>query len=137
MSKSVSLPQNFKGGFTSNKKNVNIDNFPSSLSKNESVYGRQIAFAAAFLLPVSKLLEVPSLLARFAAGDLLVPALLHFLWQFLVLGVVLYAVFRSEIPLIFRLKKALGKFLPFFCKWMLEERRNVQKLFYCAIFTYA
>jgi hypothetical protein len=52
---------------------------------------------------------VPSLLARFAAGDLLVPALLHFLWQFLVLGVVLYAVFRSEIPLIFRLRKALGK----------------------------
>ena len=83
-------------------------------AKNECIYGRQIAFVASFLLPASKLLEVPSILAKYAAGDLLLPALLHFLLQFLVLGVILYAVCRSEIPLIQRLQNALGKFLPFF-----------------------
>ena len=50
-------------------------------STKHTVYGRQIAFAAAFLLPASKLLEAPSLLARYAAGDLLAPAILHFLLQ--------------------------------------------------------
>ena len=39
-----------------------------SSAKNECIYGRQIAFVAAFLLPASKLLEVPSILAKYAAG---------------------------------------------------------------------
>ena len=79
------------------------------LPRNERVHGRQIAFAAAFLLPISKFLEVPSLLAQYAAGDLLVPALLHFLLQSLVLAALLYAATRSETPLIERLHNALGK----------------------------
>ena len=49
--------------------------------KNDIILSRQIAFAAAFLLPAAKLLEVPSLLAKHAAGDLLFPAFLHFLLQ--------------------------------------------------------
>lgn len=90
----------------------NTPSLQQNRQENERIYGRQIAFAAAFLLPASKLLEVPSILAKYAAGDLLLPALMHFLLQFLVLGVVLFAVCRSKIPLIDRLKKALGKFLP-------------------------
>lgn len=78
------------------------------------VYGRQIAFAAAFLLPASKLLEVPSLLAKYAAGDLLVPALLHFILQGLVLWGVLFAFSRSEIPLFQRMKNTLGKWSAIF-----------------------
>ncbi len=87
---------------------------PTVLSKNESVYGRQIAFAAAFLLPASKLLEAPSILAQYAAGDLLLPAFFHFILQFLVLGVLLFVIYRSEIPLITRIQQSLGRFLPFF-----------------------
>ena len=79
------------------------------LPQNERVYPRQIAFAAAFLLPAAKLLEVPSLLARYAKGDLLLPALAHFLLQALVLLGLLYAASKSEIPLLERLKKVLGK----------------------------
>ena len=73
------------------------------------VYSRQIAFAAAFLLPMAKLLKVPLILAKYAMGDLLLPAILHALVEILVLLAVLYAASRSEKPLIERLKTALGK----------------------------
>ncbi len=86
----------------------------TSLSKNESIYGRQIAFTAAFLLPASKLLEAPSILARYAAGDLLFPAFLHLFLQFILLSVLLFFVYRSELPLISRIQQSLGRFLPFF-----------------------
>lgn len=81
----------------------------NSLPQNERIYPRQIAFAAAFLLPAAKLLEVPSLLARYAKGDLLLPALAHFLVEALVLLGILYAASKSEIPLFERLKATLGK----------------------------
>ena len=84
-------------------------NASSNSTQTNAVYGRQIAFTAAFLLPASKLLEVPSLLAKYAAGDLLVPALLHFLLQGLVLWGILFAVSKSQLPLFERLKNALGK----------------------------
>ena len=83
----------------------NSKNFP----QNEKIYARQIAFAAAFLLPAAKFLEAPSLLAKYATGDLLFPALLHFLVQTLVLLAVLYAASLSEKSLLERLKDALGK----------------------------
>ena len=124
---SNSMSKNREQSFTSNKGNKrdSTSAFPTvspsvasissaDLSKNEQIYGRQIAFVAAFLLPMSKLLEVPALLARFSAGDLLLPALLHFFLQFIVLGGVLFAVYRSENPLIFRLRLFFGKFLPIF-----------------------
>ena len=78
-------------------------------SNTNTVYARQIGFAAAFLLPAAKLLEAPSLLATHAKGDILLPALLHFLVQALVLLGVLYAVSRSEKPLAERLQTLLGK----------------------------
>lgn len=81
----------------------------NNLAQNERIYPRQIAFAAAFLLPAAKLLEVPSLLSKYAEGDLLLPALAHFLFQALVLLGLLYASSKSEIPLFERMRKALGK----------------------------
>ena len=59
--------------------------------KNE-VCGRQVALFCAFLLPVYKLLELPSILARFCEGDLLLPALLHYIGQFCVWLLVVLAV---------------------------------------------
>ncbi len=110
------MPSSTMKSFTSNESEK--QHFPTAfsgnLSKNESVYGRQISFVAAFLLPASKLLEAPSLLAKYAAGDLLLPALLHFLLQAAILGVLLFVVCRSKTPLIVRLKQSLGKFLPVF-----------------------
>lgn len=84
-------------------------NISNSTPRNQSVYARQIAFAAAFLLPASKLLETPSILSKHALGDLLLPAILHFLVQTLVLLGILYAASRSEKTLIERLKLSLGK----------------------------
>ncbi len=76
---------------------------------NQKICARQIAFAAAFLLPAAKLLEVPSLLAEYAKGDVLLPALMHFLAQALVLLGVLFAASQAEKPLLERLKDKLGK----------------------------
>ena len=79
------------------------------LAQNECIYARQIAFAAAFLLPAARSLEAPSILAKYASGDILLPALLHFLTQTLVLLAVLYAASRSEKSLLQRLEAYLGK----------------------------
>lgn len=76
---------------------------------NQTICARQIAFAAAFLLPAAKLLEVPSLLAKYAKGDILLPALLHFLTQALVLLGVLFAASQGKEPLLERLKNKLSK----------------------------
>ncbi len=81
--------------------------FPSP--KNDGILSRQIAFVAASLLPAAKLLEAPSLLAKYATGDILFPALLHFALQAGVLFAVLYAASRSEKTLFERLNEWLGK----------------------------
>ncbi len=82
----------------------------ASLLKNkDGINARQAAFAAAFILPMAKLLEAPSILSKHAGGDLLFPAILHFLVQTLVLLGILYAASKSETPLIDRLKIVLGK----------------------------
>ena len=64
---------------------------------------RQLCFILAFILPVSKLLEAPSLLAYFSKGDLLVPAFFHYALQTGVLIALLYACSRSEKTLFERL----------------------------------
>lgn len=78
-------------------------------SDKNSIYGRQIAFVAAFLLPTAKLLEAPSLLAKYAAGDLLLPAFLHFLLQGGILFLLLYAASKSEKTLFERLHVKFGR----------------------------
>lgn len=77
--------------------------------KNDVISARQIAFAAAFLIPASKFLEVPSLLAKNAEGDLLIPALLHFIIQSAILFALLFAASRSEQTLFERLNEKFGK----------------------------
>ena len=80
-----------------------------SLSKNNTVYARQIAFAAAFLLPMTKFLEAPSILASKAEGDILLPAILHFIIQASLLALLLFAASKSEKTLFERLNLWLGK----------------------------
>lgn len=86
-----------------------MQNSLASTPKYDRVYPRQLAFIAAFLLPAGKLLEAPSLLSRHAAGDLLLPAILHYLLQTLLLLGVLYAASRSEKTLLERLESKLGR----------------------------
>lgn len=93
--------------------------------RNKTIYARQIAFAAAFLLPAAKLLEVPSILSKYAAGDILLPAVLHFLLQTLVLLALVYAASRSKTTLRERLKARFGKGI------------FVLYTLYCAYFLYA
>lgn len=80
--------------------------------KQEIVYARQIAFACAFLLPAARFLESPSILSKYATGDLLLPAIMHFLLQSLVLLSIVYAASRSKISLLERLKSVFGAAMP-------------------------
>ncbi|MGN1062008.1 MAG: GerAB/ArcD/ProY family transporter [Candidatus Scatosoma sp.] len=64
---------------------------------------RQLCFFAAFVLPVSKLLEAPSLLAYFSKGDLLLPAFFHYVLQTGAIAALLYVCSKSERPLYQRL----------------------------------
>lgn len=94
---------------------MNTQNAFLQQNMTPKVYARQIAFIGAFLLPASKLLEVPSLLAKYAKGDLLFPAILHYLLQSLVLLAVLFVASRSEKSIWERLESALGKGVYFLC----------------------
>ena len=85
---------------------------PLQQNQSERVYARQIAFAAAFLLPAAQFLESPSILAKHATGDLLLPALLHFLLQSLVLLAIVYAASRSSVCILNRLKGVFGATMP-------------------------
>ncbi len=117
-------------------------NKPLSLPRNGEIYPRQIAFCAAFILPLGKFLEVPSLLAKDARGDILLPALLHFLVEALVLLAVLYACSRSKKPLLQRLEESLGKgvyilyflYAAFFIFAALLPLLDLEKFVYAAFF---
>ncbi len=80
-----------------------------SAPENDGILGRQICFFAAFVLPVYKLLELPSILSRFVGGDILLPALLQYILQTGVLLALLFVASRSETPLLKRLEERLGK----------------------------
>ena len=61
-----------------------------------SVSIRQLCFFLAFLLPVSKLLEAPALLAYYAKDDLLLPALAHFALQTGMLAGIVYMSSKTD-----------------------------------------
>ena len=85
-------------------------------NETPQVVGRQICFFAAFFLPVSKMLEAPSLLAKYAAGDLLVPTLLHYLLQGGALAAILFLLSRLKKPLLSVVADGIGAGLTkFFC----------------------
>ncbi len=110
--------------------------------RNGEVYTRQIAFFAAFLLPTSKFLEAPAILSRYAKGDVLLPALLHFLVQTLLLLGVLYALSKSKKSLFERLYERLGKwiylplslFAAYFLFASLLPLLDLEKFVYAAFF---
>ena len=116
--------------------------FLSSPPKNDVILSRQIAFAAAFLLPAAKFLEVPSLLAKYAAGDILFPALLHFLLQSGVLFALLWAASRSEKTLFDRLRERFGKgvivfyilYAVYFLFYAILPLLDLEKFIYAAFF---
>ena len=84
---------------------------PMSLTntRSDTICTRQLAFFVAFFLPVGKLLELPSLLARYAGGDLLIAAFIGTVAEFLsFLFLVLFCKKTGEAPLSF-IKKRLGK----------------------------
>lgn len=116
--------------------------YPEAPNKNQTVLPRQVAFAAAFLLPVGKFLEAPALLSRHAKGDILLPAILWFLIESLVLIAVLYAATRSEKTLCQRIDTAFGKwsmlvYLPFAAYYLfaaLLPILDLEKFAYAAFF---
>ena len=75
---------------------------------------RQIALFCACVLPVYKLVELPSVLAQFSKGSILLPALFQYALQFGVLFALLYVCKNGEQPLLFRLQNRLGKWLYLF-----------------------
>ena len=81
----------------------------ATFSSENAVCGRQIAFFAAFVLPVYKMLETPSLLAEKMQGDLLVPAILQFLCQGAILSAILFFLSKSEKSLFERMEEKIGK----------------------------
>ena len=72
---------------------------PKSLTNKNNgttINARQLSLFLAFFLPVGKILELPSLLARGAGGDLLLPAFLGSLLEFAALCALLLFAARSE-----------------------------------------
>ena len=86
----------------------------ATIEKSNLISPRQIAFVGCFLLPMAKLLEAPSILAKYADGDLLLPALFHFLLQAGVLLALLYASSKSKYSLFERLDAYLGRWAKIF-----------------------
>lgn len=79
------------------------------MPNTKTISARQIAFFSAFVLPILKLVEVPSLLAKFAKADILLPALLHFLLQTGLLCAMLFCISKSDKTLAERINAKLGK----------------------------
>lgn len=109
---------------------------------NREISGRQIAFFAAFVLPIYKLLETPSLLAGFMQGDLLLPALLHFIFQAGILFALLFFVSRLEKPLFATLEEKFGKsvrifyalYALYFLFYAILPLLDLEKFVYAAFF---
>ena len=87
--------------------------FLTASQRNDDIHPRQIAFFCAFILPLSKFVEAPSLLAKSAMGDLLLPALLHFLLQAIIITLTLFALSRLDKPLVEIINEKFGKWKGF------------------------
>lgn len=82
---------------------------PSKSLDSPALNGRQLCFFAAFIVPLSKLLETPSLLAKYALGDLLLPALIQFVLQAIPLAAILFIASKTDKGLFSLVKEKLGK----------------------------
>lgn len=70
---------------------------------------RQLCFFTAFILPVSRLLETPSLFAKSALGDLLLPTFLQFVVQFIGLSFLIFIINKTGKSVFSLIEEKLGK----------------------------
>ena len=75
-----------------------IPAMPKSKTKKQegSFNARQLCFFSAFIAPLSKFLETPSLLSQYALGDLLLPTILQYLLQSSALAVLLFIIAKTR-----------------------------------------
>ncbi len=99
LGKSGGSGEQLSGGAAANEKSA------LKAAKGGLICRRQLCFLLAFILPVPKLLEAPSLLAYFSKGDLLLPAFLHYVLQTGVLIALLCVCAKSDKPLFQRLRE--------------------------------
>lgn len=115
--------------------------------------GRSLFFFGAFVLPALKLLDAPALLARYAAGDLLFPAFLHYLLQGGVIFLILLFAKKTGKGIFTLAKETFGKwsyylllclyalfFLLYSLKHLLDVEKFTYVLFYDtapSVFTFA
>lgn len=108
-----------------------------------AINGRQLCFFAAFLIPVSKFLSAPAALAFFAKGDLLIPALTHYLLQAAILAVILFLASRTDKSFFDLLSDTFGVLTArivyilyslYFIFFMLLPILNVERFVYSAFF---
>ena len=102
----------------------------------KTVPARQIALFAACVLPVYKLVETPSLLAALLQGDLLVPAILHYLVQTGVLLALLLGAKRLGKPLFSRLNGPFWYIVygAFYLFYAVLPLLDLEKLTYAAFY---
>ena len=91
-----------------NERNTQLT-FRKNAPTAAQVNARQICFFAAFFLPVSKMLESPARLSKFAAGDLLAPAILHFLLQGAVIWAIAFLLSKLDKPLLSAIAERFGE----------------------------
>ncbi len=92
---------------------------PDKSYDSPALNGRQLCFFAAFVIPLSKLLETPSLLAKYALGDLLLPALIQFVLQAIPLAAILFIASKTEKGLFTLLKEKVGELGAKILYWVL------------------
>ena len=81
---------------------------PVKFKNKPQISVRQLCFITAFILPTAKLLEMPSRLAKNALGDLLLPAFLQFLLQFLGLCALLFITNKTGKSIFEIIEKRFG-----------------------------
>lgn len=75
----------------------------------DTVNTRQICFFLAFLLPVSKILELPSELSAISGNDLLLPVILHNVLQAVIIILLYFGLTKTDKPLFDLMKEKFGK----------------------------
>ena len=105
--------------------------------------GRSLFFFGAFVLPALKLLDAPALLARYASGDLLFPAFLHYLLQGGVIFLILLFAKKTGKGIFTLAKETFGKwsyylllclYALFFLLYSLKHLLDVEKFTYAVFY---
>ena len=82
---------------------------PTKTKNIARINTRQVCFLTAFILPVLKLLEAPSRFSKYALGDLLLPAFLQFLLQFIGLCALLFIIEKTGKSVFQLIRERLGE----------------------------